>query len=243
MAARLNLIKTDFQELENRTFPRFPISYMMFKPLCNESCHAFEVVDISHTGMQLSLRDGSHTFCEGDNFKGALHWRGKGLELSCQVMWSKGTRLGVSFENSAAFTEQITDFLSVENIVASMRPIHQSNLDLATPSNLKYWLQADGPVEIFIWTHLDGEISRFNFIMMGSFLEWCDGKGLRTGKVLTKRNSDTPLLSEDKFVFQIDEALDGDKMIFAEQIIKLTPEHFLTPEILEFLKLKIHVNP
>ena len=120
-----------------------------------------------------------------------------------------------------------------------MRPLHQSSMDLEMPTGLRYWLQADGPVEIFVWCHAHSDISRFQLIMMDSFVEYQDGKGLKSGRVVTKRDLDTPLVKEDEFVFEMDERLDDNRLGFARDIVTHLPSEFLPDNVLDFLKLKL----
>lgn len=240
MENHLSLIKTDFQEIEKRVFPRFPFSYLTFKAQ-NGTDHVFAVKDISFTGMQLSLIDGGHPFKNGQNVAGELHWKGASLALDAEVKWVHGQRLGVEFSNSKNFEKEIKCFLSIENIIRGMRALHKTPMDLELPGDLHYWLQADGPVEVFVWCHKDGEISRFQLIMMESFVEYQDGKGLKSGRVLTKRDLDTPLVTEDEFIFEMDERLDDERLDFAREIVGHIPENFLPSSVFDFLRLKLSI--
>jgi hypothetical protein len=241
MENHLSLIKTGYQDIEKRVFPRFPFSYLTFKAE-KGATSVFAVKDISFTGMQLSLMDGGHPYKIGESVQGELHWRGSKLELDAKVMWVHGKRLGLQFSEKEAFQEQIKNFLSTENIIKGMRALHASSMDLEMPSDLHFWLQADGPVEVFVWCHNDGEISRFQLIMMDSFVEYLDGRGLKSGRVLTKRDLDTPLVQEDEFVFEMDETLDEGRLSFAQEIVRGIPEHFLNRDVFDFLRLKLRIE-
>ncbi len=241
MENHLSLIKTGYQDIEKRIFPRFPFSYLTFKPQSGSSS-VFAVKDISYSGVQLSLLDGGHPYKVGGSVQGELHWRGNKLELDAEVMWVNGQRLGLKFCEEEAFQSAIKNFLSIENIVMGMRALHASPMDLDMPSDLHFWLQADGPVEVFVWCHKDGEISRFQLIMMDSFVEYLDGRGLKSGRVLTKRDLDTPLVQEDEFVFEMDETLDESRLSFAKEIIRAIPEHYLNREVFDFLRLKLRIE-
>ncbi len=241
MENRLSLIKTDYKETEKRIFPRFPFSYLTFKGEQSGS-KTFEVKDISFTGMQLSLRDGGHEYTNGQEIEGDLHWKSAQLKVKGQVQWVKGARLGVHFNEDKNMSQEIRQFLSIDNIMKSMKALHLSTLDVELPQNLDAWLQADGPVEVFIWNHSDSEVAQFQIIMLDSFVEYEDGKGLRSGSVMTKRDLDTPLVKEDEFVFQIDDSLDNEKLNFAQEIINAVPEHFLTDAARTFLKMKLRIT-
>lgn len=241
MENHLSLIKTGYQEIEKRVFPRFPFNYLTFKGQ-NGQERVFAVKDISFTGMQLGLKDGGHPYKVGQAIVGELHWRGAILNLEAEVKWVHGQRLGLKFQEGEKFEGEIKDFLSIENIVKGMRALHNSTMDLDLPSDLRYWLQADGPVEVFVWCHNDGEISRFQLVMMESFVEYQDGKGLKSGRVLTKRDLDTPLVQEDEFVFEMDETLDEERLSFAKSIIKEIPAEYLPSEVFDFLRLKLRIS-
>lgn len=240
MENHLSLIKTGYQDIEKRVLPRFPFNYLTFKTE-HDKPQVFAVKDISFSGMQLALKDGGHPHKNGEKIKGRLHWKGAQLELEAQVKWVHGQRLGVEFQAETGFEDEIKSFLSINNIIKSMRPLHRSALDLDLPANLKYWLQADGPVEVFIW-YGHSDISRFQLIMMDSFVEYQDGKGLKSGKVVTKRDLDTPLVKEDEFVFEMDERLNDDRLDFAKNIVAHIPEEFLPEDVLDFLRLKLRIS-
>lgn len=237
MERHLNLIKNEELELEKRVFPRFPFSYLTFK--ADQADLTFQVVDISFTGAQLCLKDGGHQYIPGQNCRGQVHWKGRALSVDAQVKWINGSRIGLAFNTNSTFEKEIRNFLSVDHFVKSMRPLHKLSLDMDLPTNLKYWLQADGPIELFVWRHQDGETARFQMILLDQFVEWEDGHGLKTGKVLTKRDMDTPLFTEDEFLFQLDAQVDQAKLSFAQDVIqRLGPQH-LPDEALEFLNFKL----
>jgi len=236
---QLNLIKTGVQDVEKRIFPRFPFSALIFRAKGERS---FEVVDISHTGMQLTLKDGGHEFRPEENLNGEIHWRGASINIQAMVKWTKGMRMGVEFVADSKFQKEIRVFLSIDNLASHLRSVHDSHLDLEIPAQLKYWLQADGPVELFVWRHNDGEVSRFQVLLLENFLEWEDGKGVRTGRILTKRNLDTPLFSEDEYMFQIDDSVDTEKLQSSSQLIQCIRGELLPREALEFMTTKLDIK-
>lgn len=239
MERHLNLIKSQEAETEKRVFPRFPFSYLTFKP--EGATFTFQVLDISFTGMQLCLKNGGHPYNVSEKLEGQVHWRGKSLNVEAVIKWSQGQRLGLAFDQSRDFEQQVRSFLAIDQIAKSMRPLHEKHMDMELPSNLKYWLQADGPVEIFIWRHQDGETSRIHLILLDQFVEWEDGHGLKTGRIITKRDMDTPLFNEDEFIFSLDEQVDAEKLAFAKDLVGHLNGRHLPPEALEFLKLKLGV--
>ncbi|MBT7609007.1 MAG: hypothetical protein HN576_04585 [Bacteriovoracaceae bacterium] len=239
MDRHLNLIKTDYKDIEKRIFPRFPFSYLTFKGNEKSEAQVFEVKDISFLGMQLNLKNGGHSYITGHEIEGTVHWKGAVLKTIGVVKWVRGTRIGVSFNETIDFEDKVKKFLSVKNIIAGMRPVHSSGLDLEMPANLKYWLRADGPVELFIWQHADCELSKFQFILLDHFLEWEDGKGLRSGHIVSKEDNDTPLTFEDELMFQFDEMLNLNIVEMAQGVVREIPIDFLNQEVSDFLKTKI----
>jgi hypothetical protein len=234
MTAKLNLIKNVSEEhLKAKVvLPNFPFCYLGFK--CNTSTQVYEVTDISPTGMQLSLKNGEHQN-QDQNVVGELHWNGDVLQLSGSVKWRTPSRMGVEFAPNTS----IHDFLSVDNIVRHMKPIHQLDYPVEFPVKLKYWLRGDGPLELFVWKHSDGELSKFQFLILEDYIEWTDGHGLKTGKLFSKRDLKTPLLEEDEFTFIMDEGLDQDRLDHALEILHKIPEQHLTTDVIDFINMKL----
>lgn len=238
MARHLNLVQSDFEKLEKRVLPRFPFCYLIFKSE-NSNERVFEVKDISHSGMQLALKSGNSEERQGENLKGEIHWLGKSLKVQGSVKWAKENRLGVEFSGQQTQREAVDGFLKIENFASSLKPLHREELGLELPPKLKYWLRSDGPAEIFIWRHNDGELSKFQVLIMENFIEWKDTKGLQTGRVISKRDIDTPLISEDEFVFKLDEGIDDDKIEMAKKLLKNVDVDKLSQEALDFMLMKL----
>jgi len=233
MERRFNLIKSDFEKHETRVLPRFPFCYLTFKP--DETSRVYEVKDISHTGMQISLKEDTHRFAEDSIMRGSIHWLGKNLDIAGTVKWSTHNRLGVEFAKKRDVMDKVHDFLQIEEIVKRLKPLHKVSGGLEIPPKLKYWLRSDGPVEIFVWQHGDGEIAKIQVLFLEVFVEWEDGLGLKTGRILSKRNVDSPLLNEDEWVFKMDPDADGEKLDKAKALIRIVPSEFLPTEVQTFL--------
>jgi len=238
MARHLNLVESDFELTEKRILPRFPFCYLTFKCSSQET-RIFEIKDISTSGMQLGLKVGEHTLKDEDQIHGTIHWIGKELEISGDVKWNTNNRIGVEFSNKPSLRTSVDSFLATKNIADTLKPIHKLDYGVELPAKLKYWLRADGPVEIFVWQHSDGELSKFQVIIMENFLEWEDGKGLSTGRVMSKRDVDTPLLSEDEFVFKMDHGVDAEKVGAALELTSLLTEKQIPEELQKFFVRKL----
>jgi hypothetical protein len=243
MERHLSLIKTDYQELEKRVFPRFPFGFMVFKEESkgetNEHKKVFEVKDISLSGMQLASKDGTHNYTQGTVIAGNLQWRGSTVAVKGKVQWVREACIGLSFDSSISFEEKMRSFLSYDNIVSHIKPIHKNEITQDLPNNLKYWLKADGVLEIFVWEHPSSGISRFQVLLMEHFIEWEEGIGLRTGRIMTQRDLDTPLSLEDEFVFQIDDGAEASKIEMALGVVRKISTDNLPLEARDFLVYKL----
>lgn len=233
MERRFNLIKSDFEKHEKRVLPRFPFCYLTFKSDGNS--RVYEVKDISYTGMQLSIKDSNPNFEQDAALKGHIHWLGKNLDISGIVKWHTQTRIGVEFTKKKEVTEKVRLFLHMDEIVSRLKPLHKVNEGLEIPARLKYWLRSDGPVELFIWQHGNGEIAKCQILFLETFVEWEDGLELKTGRILSKRNVDSPLLTEDEWVFQIDQNIDVQKMETVRNLLQHISDELLPDEVRTFL--------
>lgn len=239
MERHLNLVKSDFERLERLVVPRFPICYLTFKSIEADDSRVFEVKDISYTGMQLGLRDGAHELIKGNQLKGYIHWNGQELEVSGEIQWVTDSRLGLEFVSRSGHRIAVDQFLSTENFLKALKPVHNFDFGVDLPPKLKYWLRSDGPVEIFAWQHSDGELAQFQIIYLTTLVEWQDGKGIQTGRIISKRDVDTPLINEDEFVFSIDEVIDDEKIDTVSQLTtKLSTKH-LPEGTLKFIQMKL----
>ena len=260
MAGALNLIKESENQIEKRVFPRFPFSSLSFKeeqkkekkkwwrffwPFAKQKKsrgQVYEVENISFTGMQLALKDGGHSRKIDDQVTGRLSWRGDILKVQGVIKWITKERLGIAFGSQKRQQKALRRFLSVDKIVAGMRPVHQINMNLDLPSDLKFWLRADGPVEIFVWLHKDGSISHFQFVLIDSFVEWRDGRGVKSGSILELRDKETPLNRVDEFTFKMDPQIEKSKLTMAQQIVERLTTRHLDADTVDFLKRKLSIN-
>ena len=234
MSKNLSLIVNSSGVEEKRVFPRFPFCFLTFKP--DESSQTFEVRDISSTGMQLCLKDGELNYTHNTDIKGHVHWFGDDLELSGRIKWLEDQRMGIEF--SEDYLENVYQFFSNKNLAPNLKLI-QSGLGIDLPPKLRSWLHCDGPVDCFIWQHGEGSIESFQFIRFNSFVEWDDKKGLRTGRVLSKRHKETPLVSEDEVIFQIDHKPDIEKIELVKDLIASSKLSIFEIEIAQFIILKL----
>lgn len=236
----LNLVESDFEQLEKITLPRFPFCYLTFKSSKDDSL-VFEVKDISYSGMQIGLRDGEHSLRSDENISGHLRWAGSELEINGTVKWNTEMRVGIEFSNSTSERTEVETFLNIKKIASLLKPVHKVDYGVDLPAKLKYWLRADGPVEVFTWQHSDGELAKFQILVMENLVEWEDGHGLKTARVLSKRDVNTPLISEDEYVFKIDEVIDDKKIDISKQLLSNLDHELMTQQAVDFIKMKLGI--
>ncbi|MAE59094.1 MAG: hypothetical protein CME69_09450 [Halobacteriovorax sp.] len=238
MDRHLNLVKSGSNQSEKRVFPRFPFSYLVFRHDESDK-RSYEVKDISYSGMRICLKDGHSNLLEGDSVSGEIHWLKNNIQIDGVVKRVDDDSIGIVFNGGRESELKLKDFLSVENVAQCLRSIHDYKDQVEIPTNLVCWLRADGPFEVFVWTHPDGEISRMQVIMMNHFVEWNDGKGLKSGEITSIKNHDSPLVTEEEFEFLIDPKLDELKLQFASRIVNGVDAEGLDPEVYDFLCRKL----
>lgn len=232
MERRFSLIKSDFEKHEKRILPRFPFCYLTFKS--EQTARVLEVKDISLTGMQIRLKEDLN-WAVDEGISGTIHWLGRALPIQGTVKWVTNNRLGIEFLKKRELLDKIQDFLAINELVKNLKPLHKMESGLELPTRLKYWLRSDGPVELFVWQHIDGELSKYQILLMENFVEWEDGLGLKTGRILSKRSIDTPLINEEELVFKIDPDIDVDKLGAVKELVKQLPTTLLSSEVQHFL--------
>ncbi|MEK6624113.1 MAG: PilZ domain-containing protein [Bdellovibrionota bacterium] len=237
--AKFNLIKNPGQIFEKRILPRFPFTFMAFKLGNTSSTKIFEVRDLSLRGAHISLKDGGVPFLKGEQLNGHIVWKGRKVSILGTVIWVKNQSLGLEFNSTPTLENELMELLSLENVAADFRPLHENPLQADLPSNLKYWLKADGPAEVFVWQHSDGELARFQFLFLDHFVEWEDGRGIKTGRMVNVRDIETPLAPEDEFMFEMDTAADNHKISIACKMMDRIPNHYIPENTTRFLRMKL----
>ena len=234
MKQHLSLVTCKESYREKRTFPRFPFPSMTFK--AQGSPLTFQVSNISPTGMRIQLKDGTHKLKKHHHIKGSLHWQGHKLPVQAQVVWSGPYQLGLSFQ----CPQKIENFLSLENILKGLKPLHLHPLeDEERPAHLKYWLKSAPVWEIFVWGHGNGEYQKIQVLFGDHFIEWKDGQGLQTGKLLREQGKETPLNAQDEWVIEIDQVIEREKLSLVCDILQNIPEEKIQKSAKEFILIKL----
>ncbi len=238
MERKLSLIKNTEKLQEKRIFPRFPIGLMIFKD--QKNALTFEVKDISLNGMQIELKDGVNAYRNLESICGELHWRGDEISLNGEVQWASGQRLGIRFQNDE-HADSLKGLLSLDNVVSHIKAVHENPLSLDLPHGLKYWLKADGVLDFFVWELPLSGISHFQILFMENFIEWNEGVGLRTGRIINQRNIETPLNFQDELIIENDTEIQADRIHLAKRILSsINPIH-INHSDREFLLYKIKI--
>lgn len=240
MSRQLNLVKRDFLHQEKRVFPRFPYSFLAFKVQISEQFKTFQVVDISKTGMRIALKDGELPWSKGDEIKGVMRYPGSEMNLAGTIRWKKNLDLGIEFHKNELDEEKMNEFFSFDRIIEGMRPIHALRIEPSPPPGLKYWLRADGPVDVYIWEHGSGGHAKFQIIFFDSYIEWEDGKGVNTGTKVREDFIDSPLSFNEEMLLDFDDAPDINKINKAIHLVEVIPKNYLPKEVTEFINLKLY---
>jgi hypothetical protein len=74
---------------------------------------------------------------------------------------------------------------------------------------------------------------------METFVEWEDGQGLKTGRILSKRNVDSPLINEDECVFRMDQSAEEEKLNRVKDLVELIPGDLLPSETKTFISRQL----
>ena len=131
----LNLMPSQVKLQEKRIFPRFPFPSMTFK--ADHLPMAFQVSNISTTGMRILLKNGANPLSQGHSLEGTIHWQNHELRLTARVVWAKHQQAGLAFEQP----QKLRSLLSRKNIMQALKPLHLIPLD-SPPPHLKCWLKA-----------------------------------------------------------------------------------------------------
>lgn len=234
---KFNLISNLEGVEEKRILPRYPICYLTCKVDGFDS--TFEVKEISFSGMQLEVKQERTPQVLAENLTGEIKWLGDRISFAGKVKWKTKTRAGIEFKDEPNFQKSFGVHFSNEMIVQKIKPIHERDESIEIPVKMKIWLHADGPIEVFVWQHSNGEIQSFQLIKLNSFVEWSDSNALRSGRVISKRNIDTPLFSEDEILFKFNYDLDRNMVEDFLNMVELIPEVHWNKTIKDFVMLKL----
>ena len=232
MPPSLSLIPSQVKLQEKRIFPRFPFPTMTFKT--DNLPMAFQVSNISTTGMRILLKNGANPLSEGHSLEGTIHWQNHELRLTARVVWAKGQQAGLAFEQP----QKLRSLLSRKNIIQALKPLHLIPLD-SPPPHLKCWLKAASVFELLIWGHGDGKYQKIQALFDGNFVEWQDGQGLQTGKLLSHQDKDTPLFAQDELTLEMDQGIDQEKLTPVRELVQALPLDKIQESAKEFTLLKL----
>ncbi len=241
MPRNLSLVKNreETSTTQSLFIPRFPFGRLVFKGSKDQDCHAFEVCHLTPRGMHLQLKDGGHSYHSNEFLEGKIHLFDQEIEIIGDVVWVQGPHLGLEFRQENQHPDFYKKLFDYKTLLLGMRCLTDSELPYEIPVNLKYWLRSDGLIEIFIWDHRDGEVSKIQMIFLDNYLEWKDALGIRTAKILGKREHETPLNDQDELVLTFHDGFNEEIVRDASSIIKEIQENILPENIHNFIKRKL----
>ena len=238
-----------------RTLPRFPYCYLTFAFEWKEDsggkgsngrakkevkCSPVMAVnDISLMGMQLKLASPIDGPKVGASISGLLSWKQDKCSIKGKIEWVAKEYVGISFAKTKTMQKSLQKFLSPANAAKHLLPLHQMNLEMEKPAELSHWLYADGPVEVFVWKYPDGEMKCFQIIFFDDFIEWQDGIGMSSGRVVNVRGEETPLYHREEFHFDMDSSFKQSRRVQAYDLINCLQEEMLGEQVKRFLLTKL----
>lgn len=238
--ACLNLVKNDIKIQTKKIFPRFSLGRLLFRTASDSDRHAFCVHDLGLNKMNIQLKDGGHHYKVGEAIAGVVHLKDEKLKVAGVVLWVKKDCLGLEFSEETRSSGEFRAFCGIENLMQGLKPLQINNDGMNDiPLNLKYWLKSDGGIEIFVWDHLDGEIKEFQIFFLGKFVEWKDGIGVQTGKILFVYDIDTPLNEKEEIGIEYDNQFSPQTVNSAMKIALNISEKCLVKDDLKFLQRKL----
>ncbi len=212
MKSNLELVPSSNQQIhkEHILLPRYPLHLMTFK--CSEHGHTLEICDISTVGMQVENKLMNISWKTKTPVLGTLRFQGKQIDISAEVIWVKQGRAGLKFTTKALQQQIAETVLDIGQLVSNMRALHL-NVAQEKPLNLKYWFQANGPLEWLIWSGYQESLSSCLWIYSHFFVQWNSREGIKTGRIYRQRGgNDDWNLMEGECVLLMDPEINEDLM-------------------------------
>ena len=232
MDAKLSLVK---ENQEKRLFPRCSLPSLTFK--VQEEEMVFQVANISSTGMRILVKIGSHSLSEGEKVTGFIRWRGQEIKVRARVAWTSPTEAGLSFHTPQGIAPI---FFSPQVIQGGLKALHLPPFAKEkTPPQLKCWLKSGSLFEFFLWTYQSGGYKKIQALFIGHFVEWRDGRGLKTGTLLTQEERDTPLMEQGELTIRLDKSVDHQKVLPVRRILEEVSEDKIQKSAKDFILIKL----
>ena len=215
MKNHLELISLEklYPEKRHITLPRYPIPQLTFKQNTglydHIRSHGLEVRDISATGIQLENKLHAINWEIGSTIEGYLKFAQDKIFISGEVVWVKQGRAGLRFKKTEIQQEILNKVLNIPLLIKSLKPLHV-NLLHEKPLDLRYWLQASGPLEFMVWGTQADPLSSCLWIYSHFFVQWTDSEGVKTGKIYRQRGEDEWNLMEGERVLLFDRELNDE---------------------------------
>lgn len=221
------------------TLPRYPLPQMSFKSGSGE--HGLEVRDITASGFQVENKLSHISWKIGDKIHGTLKCHHEKIQIDADVIWIKQNRAGLKFNTDACIQSVNNKVLDLVGLVKSIKSLHESLLH-EKPLNLKYWLQASGPLEFMVWGDQSQFLSSCLWVYSHFFVQWTHVDGLKTGKIFRQRDEDEWNLLEGECVLIYDENLNQDLLSKVTTFMKLLDINSFYGDDYSVLKTKLSLN-
>lgn len=221
------------------SLPRYPIPQMTFKS--NLSEHGFEVRDVTASGFQVENKLSHINWKIGEKITGNLKCHNEKIPIEADVIWIKQNRAGLKFSGENTVELISEKVLDLEELVKSIKYLHET-LNHEKPLNLKYWLQASGPLEFMVWGDQSEYLSSCLWVYSHFFVQWTSYDGLKTGKIFRQRDEDEWNLLEGECVLIYDDILNQELLKKVTTFIKMLNSNAFYGDDYSVLKTKLTLN-
>lgn len=170
--------KEDRPGVERRRVPRLSLTTEQFR--LSQTGRIFPVADLSVNGMALRIIDRGELaiFPMGMRFEGVLNLRREKYSVKAQVRHLGTELVGCEFEGlDEKACQAIRAFLDPAILGKELKPIPAAD-------GVALWYHGPSGTDLLFWRLADGQYSRIILFVLGSYIQWENGAGLSTGRMM-----------------------------------------------------------
>ncbi len=218
-------IKQAQDSQEKRKKPRIHLASEQFR--IDQTGKLFSVIDLSTDGMAFRILDSADMSMlpVAAQVSGILNLRGVKHSVQVKVRHLRNETVGCQFVDlSEGARAALEKFLDPAELGRELRPIPSThNVQAGEGSTL--WYHGPGGTDLLFARALDGRYRRFTLFVLGSFVQWEEEVGTKTGRAALSEDRRDQLGEEwgavqfETMVLAPDEQPDHDKLSIAKDLI------------------------